>query len=58
MRADINLDKRMIRLESVKIAAQKQHPAYGISEILFDAKTLFDFIITGEIPEPEKQRKS
>ena len=46
-------DSITIRLKAVEIAAQKQHPTYGIGDVLFDAKALYDFIKEGKIIEPE-----
>ncbi len=49
----MDLNDVVIRFEAVKISAAQKHPTYGVADILFDAKRLYDFIKTGNMPEIE-----
>jgi hypothetical protein len=45
----------LIRFEIVKIVGQRESAENGISGLLYDAQTLFDYIKTGKSRETERQ---
>ena len=47
------MDDKEIRFELIKICSRNDYPANGISDMLFDAKILYDFIKDGATPKIE-----